>query len=365
MINAEAIGKYIRRLRKERGISQEKMAEDLGMYQADISNLERAMGGSGIADLCKLDLIADYFGVSLVSIITAASPSSDTVASASGPVFLIRDIQVFRSEDQMWRGAELSLESSEGESVFVSFTDNWDEPKFYRASKSLLASIAACREDESIDDTLQKYCILSGNDYVDIFLKMKPEMLPVCRYLLFAATEDEASVRQLMEETRGKTFAEINVPVPGLEPDQLFDVDYTDLSAVFRFRLMVEESLKNPHVYDDIFNVQRQEKAILKELKAAYTSEDAYKVWKKDLIDAKVREVMEKQHIVVCSYMFIGVGQYEEVMPIEMVDSFKCWIDHNGSAFFGGMQDANKRQIRSYVSKHIADELLGIVSPLP
>ncbi len=47
MINAEMIGKNIRYLCKSRKISQGKMAEDLGMYQADISNLERAMGGSG------------------------------------------------------------------------------------------------------------------------------------------------------------------------------------------------------------------------------------------------------------------------------------------------------------------------------
>ena len=69
MINSEIIGKQIRRLRKERRISQEKMAEDLGMYQADISNLERAASGSGISDLFKLDIIADYFGVPLVDIL--------------------------------------------------------------------------------------------------------------------------------------------------------------------------------------------------------------------------------------------------------------------------------------------------------
>ena len=87
-------------------------------------------------------------------------------------------------------------------------------------------------------------------------------------------------------------------------------------------------------------------------------------LYKLDLIDAKVREVMDKQHIVVCTYLFAGIGQYEEIMPIEMVDSFKCWIDHNGSAFFGGMEDANKREIRTFVSMHIADELLGIDSPM-
>ena len=254
MINAEMIGKNIRHLRKERHISQGKMAEDLGMYQADISNLERAMGGSGISDIYKLDLIADYFGVPL---------------------------------------------------------------------------------DKLISVSMQ---------------------------------EKEETTVQEKEEAPAQAPAEAheNAPKKHIEPeaDELFDVDYTDLAAVYRFRLIVETSLKNPHVYDDIFNLRKEMRAILKKLKAACESEEGYKVWKKDLIDAKVREVMEKQHIVVCTYLFAGVGQYEEIMPIEMVDSFKCWIDHNGSAFFGGTQEANKRQIRTFVSMHIADELLGIDSPM-
>ena len=77
MINASNIGKRIKKLRKERDLSQERMAEDLGMYQADISNLKRAVGGSGISDLYKLDMIADYFGVPLVEILVGSEDSSD------------------------------------------------------------------------------------------------------------------------------------------------------------------------------------------------------------------------------------------------------------------------------------------------
>lgn len=77
MINATNIGKRIRKLRRERGLSQERMAEALGMYQADISNLERAVSGSGISDLYKLDMIADYFGVPLVEILIGSEDSSD------------------------------------------------------------------------------------------------------------------------------------------------------------------------------------------------------------------------------------------------------------------------------------------------
>jgi len=70
MIDFEMIGKRILEERKYlHRISQEKMALDLGMYQADISNLEKAKKGSGISDLYKLDLIADYFEIPLESLI--------------------------------------------------------------------------------------------------------------------------------------------------------------------------------------------------------------------------------------------------------------------------------------------------------
>ena len=70
MIDFEKIGKRILEERKYiRRISQEKMAEELGMYQADISNLEKAKNGSGITDLSKLDLIADYFDMPLETLL--------------------------------------------------------------------------------------------------------------------------------------------------------------------------------------------------------------------------------------------------------------------------------------------------------
>ncbi|MDO4976683.1 MAG: helix-turn-helix transcriptional regulator [Eubacteriales bacterium] len=70
MIEYEKIGKRILENRKYlRRVSQETMAEALGMYQADISNLEKAKKGSGITDLTKLDMIADYFGIPLENLI--------------------------------------------------------------------------------------------------------------------------------------------------------------------------------------------------------------------------------------------------------------------------------------------------------
>ena len=70
MIDFDKIGKRIYEQRKYfRKLSQERMAEELGMYQADISNMEKAKKGSGITDLSKLDMIAEYLEIPLETLL--------------------------------------------------------------------------------------------------------------------------------------------------------------------------------------------------------------------------------------------------------------------------------------------------------
>lgn len=77
MLDYDAIAARIREERQfSKGISQEAMAVDLNIYQADISNLERARKGSGIADLNRLDRIAGYFGMPLEELIFGRKDSA-------------------------------------------------------------------------------------------------------------------------------------------------------------------------------------------------------------------------------------------------------------------------------------------------
>lgn len=69
---------------------------------------------------------------------------------------------------------------------------------------------------------------------------------------------------------------------------------------------------------------------------------------------------MEKKHIVVCTYVMGGIGQYDEIMSEEQVESFKYWITHTASGVYCGFRDATKKEIRSYVALHIADNLLDL-----
>lgn len=70
MIDYKKIGRRIQEQRRYiKKVSQEQMAEDLMMYQADVSNLEKAKKGSGITNLDRLEIIADYFSIPVQSLI--------------------------------------------------------------------------------------------------------------------------------------------------------------------------------------------------------------------------------------------------------------------------------------------------------
>ena len=89
MIDYEKIGMRICEERKYiRKISQEKMAEDLGMYQADISNLEKAKKSSGITDLNKLQLIADYFDLPIENLLFGTSAEAHMIRYADSKMKL-------------------------------------------------------------------------------------------------------------------------------------------------------------------------------------------------------------------------------------------------------------------------------------
>lgn len=69
-LDYDIIASRIREQRKYvRKISQRKMAEDLGMYQPDLSALENNKKGSGIHDLAKLEIIAGYLHISLLQLL--------------------------------------------------------------------------------------------------------------------------------------------------------------------------------------------------------------------------------------------------------------------------------------------------------
>ena len=149
MINAENIGKRIKLLRKKKNVSQEKMALDLGMYQADISNLERAMSGSGITDLSKLQAIADYFGVSLVYLLMGDEPEAGTPTTNAAKAeevtvqdYILTDAR-YGQEGFSTYASELTLTAPDGKVMYVSFAEVYDVPRFFKTDTGIFEELMA------------------------------------------------------------------------------------------------------------------------------------------------------------------------------------------------------------------------------
>ena len=97
MIDFEKIGTRIAEERKfVKRVSQRKMAEDLNMYQADISNLEKAKNGSGITDLYKLDFVADYLNIPVESLIFGRK--DDAMLKYYGNTMQLKPVDGYMSE---------------------------------------------------------------------------------------------------------------------------------------------------------------------------------------------------------------------------------------------------------------------------
>lgn len=372
MYNAKAMGETIKALRKEHHISQEKMALDLNMYQPDISNLEHAENGSGISDIYKIELIAEYFGVTLVDLITASinSSISPQIKSIKQEVYQMKNyvISEVKFGKEYFTGlevcaSELKLTAPNGMTTYVSFSDLEGMPIFYETPNSIFDVLLLKRNE--IPENIEEHTIIEGNDYIDIFLNADPEWIDIFRYLIFVGTENEEEVSSLIAETKGKAFKDIIVPHPECEPDMIINPncdiekngDVPDQSIVFRYRLMFETLVKNPTVFDEVDNNEEVNKAILDKLINACQSETTYQSWKTKIIDEKVAELSKKE-IVVCDFVFAGMGTYHEIMPKEEVESFKCFINTFGSAIFAGSRKATKRDIKKYVKLHIADGLI-------
>lgn len=249
-MNADNIGKRIRLLRKQKNVSQEKMALDLGLYQADISNLERAMTGSGISDLFRLEMIAEYFNISLIELLVGVEPESDGSASEkeNPEGYMMRDYIItdvkYGTDGFDAFASEMRMTAPDSSVTYVSFSELNGVPRFFKTTVGIFDELMAAKSE--IPKELLESCFLSGDDYVDIFEHVDPEWLDICRYLIILATENDGSqemVDKLIQDTKGKAIKDIQVPIPEREPEQLFNVDFSDLSAVYRYRLMLEASI--------------------------------------------------------------------------------------------------------------------------
>ncbi len=364
MINPASIGRRIRELRKQKHISQERMALDLGFHQADISNIERGIS-SGVTDIVKLDMIAEYLAVPLMSLLTEEQQADEAIAKPANVKLKAYEPKQYRIVDVSFANmkdaavSEIQLQSPSGKEQYVSFADMGHKVYFFQTKNSVFDELQDNTTNRLFVEKNVKYCFLSGDSYDEVFTKADERWVDICRYLIYVATEDEQDAKKLVQSTAGKRFCKIEVPKPDCEPSDLIDVDWEDLSSVYRYRLSLETDLKNPSIMSDgDADAREREKATLKKLEAACVPEEAYQTWKKDLLDAKVSSLMLTENLVTCFYQFAGFGGYKEILLESEVECFENWVNSCGSGFTGGHRPANKREIQTYAALHIADDLL-------
>ena len=92
-----------------------------------------------------------------------------------------------------------------------------------------------------------------------------------------------------------------------------------------------------------------QEKRDLKAVIEACESDDDYAEWKENYLNSELAN-LNGQKIIVCKYLFAGLGQYEAIIPECGLESFKCWINGNGSAFFGGTREATEEEVKTFIA---------------
>lgn len=364
MISAEEIGKRIKMLRKQKHVSQEKMAEDLFMYQADVSNLEHGKSGSGIDSLQKLNLIADYFDVPFIWLLTGADEIRAAVSEnkkSEGITmndYTITGLKNWMNEYEERYVGEVTLTAPDGTVVFVTSENKERENTWiYKSDVSLLDILEKSRRTKEQKDTLKKYCRIKGSSLYDIFRTVPQDMLKTVRLSIGILWEEEPDKGLI-----GKKLSEVANEPLDWEAESLIDIDFDDLAIVYRYRLMTEAYMKNPSIYDDIAgaDVEEQNKVILEKLKAACHDESAYKVWKKDIVNERIKEIKEKLHLVTCEYFFAGFGSYTKTIPIEEMECFKLDVDSNGGGWFTGYHEATEKEIRQFAKEHILDDKIFV-----
>lgn len=136
--------------------------------------------------------------------------------------------------------------------------------------------------------------------------------------------------------------------------DKPLDVN---IENTYRMRLALETDIATDSVYHDIdVKAFKDESKQLKKLIKVCESQKLYEDWKQAFI-SKEFEKVKGQKFLTCTYIFAGIGQYEDTIPETELKSFMCWINGNGSAFFGGSREATESEIKQYIALHAADQV--------
>lgn len=258
--------------------------------------------------------------------------------------------------------AEAKIKTDLGEVFYLSLAEVMGIPNFYKTEKSIY-DILVNEDDDAIEAIQEKF--VDTGDYNDIFKKQDEEWYQLYRFLIFIVRVDWEEFEKYNDAKVDKYIDEMYIPASDVEEEYLeenggfedFEFELPDnKEELYRLRLTLEADINFESVFHDMdYEEFEMEKKQLEVVIAACESEEEYLTWKTEYVDSEFERVGDQKYIV-CKYMFAGIGQYEMIMPAEGLESFKCWIDGNGSAFFLGEREALANEIKTFIALNAANE---------
>jgi len=252
-------------------------------------------------------------------------------------------------------------------------------PNVYLSDKDIHeALVAKDFDDEEFTEYMDEHFISDFNgidfdaDYSTTFESIAddPEnpAIPLIRYLITLVRCDMDEVDDLIQMATGKYADELDIPESDVEEEFMdeyededdFEIDLPedlDKETIYRMRLSLETDVNTESVFHDMDDEAFDaEKAKLEAVKERCEDEADFQTWKNEYLSSEYEKVKRKKFLV-CTFLFAGIGQYEAIIPEEQKESFICWIDGNGSAFFGGEREATEDEVKNYLALQAAADL--------
>ena len=264
--------------------------------------------------------------------------------------------------------AEIRLSDEDDSAFYLSLVEVDGIANWFRTDRSTIDELLSEDNDESIFDYLNDNNLPLG-EYGEVLDEKEDELYQAYRYLIYLVRCEMDETEPFIKATTGKYLDEIGVPMSDIEEEMLEEYDEEDEDGLPEgirlnfpedkdqlFRICLAYSAE--HEVESIFKDMSPEDVaineyILEEVQKLIDA-DEYEAWKKNYLDSEYEKLKGRSFLAV-SYMFAGIGGYDDVIPEEQFQSFMCWINGNGSAFFTGKREATEEEVREYIARHAYD----------
>ena len=269
--------------------------------------------------------------------------------------------------------AEIKICDDKGDNIFLSLSETDGPNLLFKTDRSTFAEQV---DPASFTEEFVTYMdshSLDEDVYFEMLKDDASEFHTAIKYLTFLVRGEKAKIEPFIQRTVGKHLDEIEIPTTEWERELFKEYDEElDLPEGIKltfpkdkellFRLCLAYSAE--HEVESIFKDMSPEDVavneyILEEVQKLIDFNE-YEVWKKPYLDSEYAKLKGRSFLAV-SYMFAGIGGYDDVIPEEQFESFICWINGNGSAFFTGKREATKAEVMEYIARHAYDGYPSVV----